>query len=153
MSGSVAISGDPSSTRMVDQATGIQSVRGGQRVGEAVIPSIIAAYANLMYSPVAAACLLLGLFMFVAEVYETTGPLELLVAALTRYIEDQRHPGWIRNVAAIITFFVHFLIQQKIMVASLLLIWFVWFAKPSRHTLIVALLLSFMVWFMGVKNV
>lgn len=142
VSGVEQVANNPSGAKMVDRNTGIQSIRGGQRVGDGFIDSVINAYANLMYHPISLFMLFLGVFIFVAELNNTHGPLELMLAAFTQYMSDPTHPQYLVNLASIMVMILNFLVKYKIYVASMCLLLFTTVSKPSTRTFIVTAFLA-----------
>lgn len=128
--------------KVVDAATGIQAIKGSQRIDEGFLEGVRASYTNVIsYHPIALFLFAVGLFVFIAEEGGHDGPLEMAVAALTKYLEEAHHPTWARNIAAVCLALVRFLITWKIAVASVCLILFPVMSKPSTKNWIIALFL------------
>ncbi len=151
--GVLQVANDPSGTRVIDADTGIQSIRGSQRVGEGFFESARAAYANLVYHPISLLLLTLGVFILVAELHNTNGPFEMVMEALRTYIADPLHPAWLRNLAAAIIIPLSYMIKYKSMIATVSLIFFTYVSKPSMRNLILASLFILYVIFVKAATV
>lgn len=133
--------------KMVDSSSGIQTIRGGQRVGEGFISSTIAAYANLVYHPIALTLFIFAIFVFIGEVNNSAGPFEILQAACIRIIADPNYPAPVKQISAIILTIDNFLIAYKSMIAATSLVWFTYATKPSSRNACISAVLSAVVIF------
>lgn len=134
--------------RGYDADTGIQTVRSGQTVGDNIISSIISAYANLVYHPIAATMLGFAVFTLIAEVNNSHGPIELMLDALIHFMNETSNPYWLRSLAGVLAFFLTYFINHKLLIAYMFLIWTSYAVKPSSRNLVIALIFSFIVVYM-----
>jgi len=141
------VSNDQDNSRLIDSDTGIQSIRGSQRVGSGFLSSVASAYSNLFYHPVALFILGIAIFILLAELNSHDGPLEIALQALIDYAKDIHHPTWLRNLAVILSNIVAAAIKYKIIIATLALIWFTAICKPSARTIVTAIILTAIVLF------
>lgn len=130
-----------------DRQTGIQTVRGSQRYGAGIIESVIAAYSNLAYHPVALVMFVIGTFILMAAVVGLPGPLEVLAARLLIIIQDVKTLPVIRSIAQFFYGLVVYITGYKLILSATLLIWAPYAVKPSSRNMTIAIILTFVVLF------
>lgn len=121
---------------------GIQKIKGGQTIESSLFDSVQVAYANLCNSPMVLMILILLLVAAVAESNGSQGPFELVLKIVTATAADDTKSQFVRTIALILKFLFTLLVQYKIPIISAGLMWFPYFAKPSKNNMHLSLFLT-----------
>ncbi|AVK59482.1 hypothetical protein [Nephila clavipes virus 4] len=119
--------------RVLD-SQGISAIRAGQTVDAGLFDAVKASYSNLVYHPIALFFFCMGTFIFIAETYETVGPLELIAQQFHKTADNSTN-NLVRAFMALLLFPLEKLIANKIVVAIICLMLVPYSCKPSRSNL------------------
>lgn len=120
-------------SRLVNQTTGIQVIKGGQTGNEGFFHAIVASYANLVNNPIVLIIGAVLLFTFIAEEGQL-GPLEHFRNAINNTLSPDT-PGWERSLMNFTTKLLDFLIRYKSQFVITGFAWLSYLAKPSTNSL------------------
>lgn len=135
--------------KAVDSA-GQQIYKGGQRVDSGIIESVVSSYSLLVYHPIAAFALALGIFILVAEFFATAGPLEFLADTLLEILKNPDSTGFSKVTSSVALIVVHKGIDWKLVLAKMCLVWFTYIVKPSGRNMLYAAIITLIVLLMQV---
>nr|QTW97852.1 hypothetical protein [Riboviria sp.]UUG74083.1 MAG: hypothetical protein [XiangYun hepe-virga-like virus 5] len=115
-------------------------IKGGSALGEGFLDSIITAYSNLTASPFAVVVMVIGALGLLALHNLTHGPLELLAIKLADHNHElsAAHKSFNSFVLIVVTN----LLKIRVAVYTSMLFSGPYIAKPSRRSLVMAVLLS-----------
>ncbi|APG77856.1 hypothetical protein [Xinzhou nematode virus 1] len=127
--------------------TGIQSIRGGQQVGDGFFASAANSFYNIIYHAWALLFAILALLILLSEYGTSAGPLEILFKALMKFKEDPFAPVILKSIASGILYILGYMITYKMAVGYALLLLVPVMVKPSARNFVFAaviILLAFM---------
>lgn len=117
--------------KFYNQTTGIQTVRGGQQVGEGFFASVLNSFYNLIYHFWGMVFAILGFSILLSEYGTTSGPLEMILKALMNIINDVHAPVVLRSLATFLAWFFAILVRYKYLMAYVMLLSVPVLVKPS----------------------
>lgn len=135
-------------SKLVDTSSGIQIIKGGQAADEKFVDSIIKSYTNLVNNPIAMITLIFLVFAIIAENGAIEGPIEALADLINKQLTIE-HPGWKKVIFNFLASSVKILINNKIELLGIGLMWVPYMVKPSGNNLFVSSFATVLVWLMA----
>lgn len=117
----------------------------GQKIDDNFVDSILSCYTNLSMHPVALTVLCVAIFCVMAELVGDDGPLEGLLEIFTKAFNDKSHNSFVRGISNIFVFALKFLVGNKKYMLPVAFMWVPVICKPSKRNIIMAALLSMLV--------
>lgn len=143
----------PTTTTNAVNAYGIDIIKGGSVLGESFFDAVISAYENLFsYQYTSTACLVLGLLYFAHEISDAIFP-DPFVSAHSNIsaTHDSTEFALVRVVCALAIFVTKAVVDYKSIVATCLVFFGSYYAKPSTRNTWMAVSLAVYCMFMGSK--
>ncbi|APG77853.1 hypothetical protein [Xingshan nematode virus 1] len=130
--------------KFYDHLTGIQTIRGGQQVGEGFFSSVFNSFYNIIYHFWGLLLAIFGVLTLLSEYGTTTGPLEMLLKAIMKFLSDPDVPVVFKSVASALAWLLGYLIKYKYMVAYSAILFVPAIVKPSTRNILFSGLLVFL---------
>ncbi|APG77850.1 hypothetical protein [Xingshan nematode virus 2] len=130
--------------KFYDHATGIQTVRGGQQVGEGFFSSVFNSFYNIIYHFWGLTFAVLGIFTLLSEYGTASGPLEVLLQAILKFISDPDVPIVLKSIASAFAWLLGYMVKYKYVVAYSAILFVPAIVKPSTRNIMFSFLLIFM---------